>query len=865
MYLGEYAFEKKSFPNLEQVFAEFKGPKFETLNEHMRRCAISRSLCHLIEEQDEPCFLLPLVIDFIAKLHEEGIVGYFTFSSFELWLNQFSSLSEEENYRVRAKIAGAHLPRDAYQVYFPIGMGKRYNGSHFVTAHSSPDLDTTVASFWGWVDAFAARVSHGLHIWNVPGGPPGNQIEIGMLFYDLIGKGVFTSLAKGRSRLTLSSYDLMTQEGLIKKLPQEPALSLDHERNLNAIVLIDKEGYFLGDWRYFDVEGVRQVVTSLENCLRWIESDMHSRIVTFFAKKDLKKEDVSPFIDSLMYEEIKSSEPGRDLTLRQQKLLQKYLEEVLGVAGGYECTFLELVDAMERASIAHFGHFKKALKTIETDGFFDASGHLVEDRPKLFSHIEKIMRTLSEGLREIRLYVEQLEIALQIKSKVFGYAPQYLSYRADIEEVKTKMGAYPYLTVTYPDPTGKKIPVGVVHASSLQKATLGTVTLRDFSNREETKVPEFLEVISVIDHHKSTFSTQAAATIMISDAQSANAIVAQLSFSIHDTFSSFGFADEAVEKQVGELQGKKDLESLRLLQRLLQRQGVSKEFYVAKDRQFMEYLHYLFAILDDTDLLTKLTYRDVYTVASLVNRMKSIIEGKEMELVNFDDIPQDGAFVKKAAKRLLQCHDLHSLYAKVYVARENAVDEEIEKAAKGEETGFYLDTKIQNGCVRVGQSKLFRRNLPCFYKNVESLRKRWCEESVEISGKKEELDLHLYMISTIASAEELVKGEEVHYEHKDELWVYIPKTDLGVEHLRLFLNAFQNAPQIANADVEGEFVGENAEELASLFKESFRNISMKVAEKSEGATIAILRYPAGTINSRKSMITPYLPKHQTSV
>ncbi|MDX8431205.1 MAG: hypothetical protein SNF33_05315 [Candidatus Algichlamydia australiensis] len=861
MYLGEYAFEKKSFPNLVDVFAEFKGPKFEKLNEHMRRCAVSRALCHLIEEQEEPCFLLPHVIDFISKLHEEKIIGYYTFSSFELWLNQYSSLSDEENYHVRAKIVGARVPRDAYQVYFPIGMGKRYEGSHFVTAHSSPDLDTTVASFWGWVDAFGARVGKGLHIWNVPGGPPGNQIEIGMLFYDLLGKGIFSNLAKGRSRLTLSSYDLMTQEGLIKKLPQEPALSLDHERNLNAIVLIDKEGYFLGDWRYFDVEGVRQVVTALENCLRWIENDMHSRIITFFAKKELKREEVPPFAESLMYEEIKSSEPGRDLTLRQQKLLQLYLEKVLRVASGFNCTFLELVDAMESASIADFSNFKRYLKELETKGFFDSSGALIEDRPKLFSHIEKIMSALSDGFREIRLYVEQLEIALKIKSNVFGYAPQYLGYRADIEEVKTKMGSYPYLTVTYPDPSGKKIPVGVVHASSLQKPTLGTVTLRDFSNREETKVPSFLEVISVIDHHKSNFSTQVPATIIVSDAQSANALVAQASFTIHDRYSSFGFDSKAVDAQINELQGKKDRESLRLLQRLLQRQGVSEEYYIAKDRQFMEYLHYLFAILDDTDLLTKLSYRDVYTVASLVNRMKSIIEGKEVELIHFDDIPQDQKFVKKAAKRLLQCHDLHSLYAKVYVARENAVDEEIEKAAKGEETGFYLDTKIQNNCVRVGQSKLFRKNLPCFSKHVEALQKRWYEESLAAFEKKDELDLHLHMISTIASAEELVSGNETRYEHKDELWIFIPKTDLGTEHLRLFLSAFQNSPQIAHAEVEGEFVGENAEELATIFKESFRNIPMKVAEKPQGPPIAILRYPAGTINSRKSMITPYLPTH----
>ena len=130
--------------------------------------------------------------------------------------------------------------------------------------------------------------------------------------------------------------------------------------------------------------------------------------------------------------------------------------------------------------------------------------------------------------------------------------------------------------------------------------------------------------------------------------------------------------------------------------------------------------------------------------------------------------------------------------------------------------------------------------------------------------QKEELDLHLQMISTIASAEELVSGKEVRYEHKDELWIFAPKTELGTEHLRLFLSAFQNCPQIVTAEIEGEFVGENAQEFATIFKESFRKIPMKVAEKPQGPPIAILRYPAGTINSRKSMITPYLPTHLTT-
>ena len=143
----------------------------------------------LYPEVPAPCFLLPAILDYLKKVEE--IISGITFHDFELWLNQFSGLSFEQNYAVRAKIAGKSLPREGYQILFPIGMGKIYPGSHFVTAHGSPDLDTTVASFWGWLDAFAARVSEGMHLWNVPGGAPPCPVEMQFLFYRSLETGSF--------------------------------------------------------------------------------------------------------------------------------------------------------------------------------------------------------------------------------------------------------------------------------------------------------------------------------------------------------------------------------------------------------------------------------------------------------------------------------------------------------------------------------------------------------------------------------------------------------------------------------------------------------------------------------------------------
>mgnify|MGYP003340313193 CR=1 FL=1 len=60
-----------------------------------------------------------------------------------------------------------------------------------------------------------------------------------------------------------------------------------------------------------------------------------------------------------------------------------------------------------------------------------------------------------------------------------------------------------------------------------------------------------------------------------------------------------------------------------------------------------------------------------------------------------------------------------------------------------------------------------------------------------VNLKETEIDLHLHMVSTVASAEEVYRGELLQYQHFDEMWVWIPDTDVAAEHLKLFLNSFK--------------------------------------------------------------------------
>ncbi len=855
MLLGDVALKPFFFSNLDAVFREFKTKDFQELIDRRRSEWVNRVLLDLIQQQEAPCFLLPAVLKFIERVEAEGLLNHYTFSSFELWLNQFSNLSPAENLDVRAKIVGKKAERGDYQVFFPIGTGKMYEGTHFVTAHKSPDLDTTIASFWGWVDAFAARVGTGLHIWNLPGGPPGSQIEIDLIFKDFFSPAVFTHLPKTRTELALTGNDLMTQHNLIRARLDESIAGVDHERG-HAVVVIDAAGFYLDDWRPVDVERVRQVIILLSSCLRWFENNLHLLLISVFAKEQVLKSRIEPLLRDLFDMKLSACEPAREFSSEQKKSVQKFLAEVLGIQAGLDASFEDLGRGLSKIGMGRFVSKEELLAAMEAKKLFDPSGHLIENRPSIFHYLEEIVRELHAAIFQIRSKMERFDIALEIKSKVFAHPSSFISVRADVEEIRSKMGSYFYLTVAYPD-QGRFYPVGIIYASDVRKKTLGTVSLRDFCNREEMAIPAYLDVISVVDHHKTALNTGSPPLVVIGDAQSSNTLVAERTFQINDRYSLGAMSAEAIDEQFREEDA---LEAPRVAQRLLQRRIAalaSEGFFVHPDREFLEYLHFLYGILDDTDLLSKVTSFDVEIVASLLNRLKSIAMKKEVEIVHFDDLARDAHFPKQAAKRLLQNEDLYSLYRKVYQFREKEVARNIELCAEGSPSNLFADTKVQNGCCRVGQTKIFASNVSLFEKKASAIRRFWLEAARSACKENGEVHLHIHMISTIVSAQEVFKGASEKKAHRDELWIWCAQTETAIEHLKQFLNAFQQSPGLVNNSLDAEFLGENAEEMMQIFRESFREIPLK---KSDGRLpMAVLHVNPGSLNSRKALVSPFLP------
>jgi hypothetical protein len=864
--LGDFSLDLMRFPNLEKKLGDLVTPEFlRDVSKRMDK--INSLLLSLIQETKTPCFLLAAVNEFIDSVMKKDWIPVYSLSHFEFWLNQFSLLSEKENYEVRAKIMGKSIPREAYQVLFPVGMGKTHFGSHYVTAHSSPDLDTTVASFWGWVDAFAARVGTGLHIWNVPGGPPRAQVEIGFLFHQFLGKKCFDYFAKTRGALALSALDFVTQKGIVKKLTSDSSEGLDSEKAGQAIVLTDKEGRYLSDWRQLDVEGVRKVTMLLNNCMRWFASYFQRKLTALFALEKLDRAAAENFVKEIFSLRLADSALAGEFTAKQRRRVNAYLTKVLKVQEGWDSTFDAFWEAMEDPSLEQFLLFRQLLTQLPNSILFDSKGNLVENRAQIFGYLEKVVASLEGAIQSLKKYVDQLGVALLIKKEVFGFPPRVVSPRAEVEEIRRKMGPLSYLTVTESsesenEPAGV---LGVVRAADINRTLLGTVTLRDFCNREETKIPVYFEVISVIDHHKSVLSTASAPVAFIADAQSANSLVAEMAFVINDEYTTSGCVADEIEKQFsGVSVPVKKPEEARILQRLLQRQMSSKKkegHFIDPRREYLEYLQYLYAILDDTDLLSKVSYRDVICVASLLSRMKSIMLKQEVEVVSFDDIPQDEKFVAAAAKRILQNDEMYSLYQKVYASKEEAIEESLRLCVKGEESSVFADTKVQNGSNRVGQTKLFVKNFPSYLKYADKIRAFWYVEAKKFYEHHMECDLHMQMISTVPSAEDVYAGNKGEHAHKDELWIWIPLEEQAIEHLKSFLSMFKSSPQINGSRIEVEFLGEDTVEMERIFAESFKEAYAKVnSVKKISVPVAVLRYKAGLLNSRKGMISPYLPK-----
>lgn len=866
--LGDLQTEAPSFKETEEFIEKYRSADFQKLNALARYRQVSRDLLALLKNHNRS-FLLSQFLDFITRVSRARVLdGAMNQTGFESFLNRQADLSYEENRKVRARISGKYLPREQFSKLFPIGQNKVHSGSHAVTAHNPPDLDTTTASFYTFLEAFSCRVGDSLTVWNVPNGRPGPEITF--LFDVLFPKSIFRYLGKNKSTLTSVALDISNSERLLIARGEDDSAAFKHNRYTNAIVLVDEEGYFIGDWRVSDVDLVGRIQRMLLACLEAYERDFTLSITELYSQALVNREACRSVFDEFLEREILNEAAGTQTQIHYNEL-DDLLKLVLNIPEGCRCSTGVFFSKMDEIAGTDYQSFIYSFSDFLKHDSFDNDGKLFDEAHELFKRFGHSYQLLNKNNQILRQYIYRMDISMDIKYKVLGFKPNYVTTRLTVDEVKSKIGSYEHISVVFPARNKKLIPVGVIHADQLEKPTLGTVTLTDFCNTNEIHLEKHLEIISVIDHHKSNLQTRTPAVVTIADSQSSNVLLAERAFEINDDYSTRNQSSEDIDKQLKEISKKKKLSptDFRLVQKLYKKLSALENqkgtYYVSPDREFYEYLLFLNAIIDDTDLFSKITWRDAEVVADIMNRLKSIQVGKEVEICNIFDLPKDRKHIRQAVDILLKNKDLYSIYSRIYQHREKVVEENIRQAAESHRSNFFDDTKIQNRFVAVGQAKLYLKSWPLFQKHRDDIMLNWMRLRQMQYVHNQHLDLFIQMISTVRGHEEAYKGSVDNFKHKDEIWLSLePGKEQSLSHFRQFLQYFKTNPKIRDIGLEISLTGNDSDDTRSVgnaLEEIFRdqNIEFILSETLE-YPLVILKFKAGSLNSRKGDVTPYLPK-----
>jgi hypothetical protein len=865
--IGDIKFTKNAFARTKQLLTEFLSESFLVKSSIERNVIVNQTLLSLISEQPKGCYVLPEMVDFMEQVSDKKILdGNYNQTAFERWLNQHSGLTYEENREIRGKIVGKYIPRDEFQRYFPIGHNKVYKNSHVVTAHNPPDLDSTTASFIGWMDAFACRVGGAMTIWNLPQGMPGPLIS--KLFTDVFSDAIFSRLAKDKVMISPVAMDLVRQNRLIRVSSESNIRDFHHKRHENHIILVDTDGFYVGDWRVSDVDSVGRIQRLLNICLNILEKQVVQGLTSIMAKKRVEKGEIKDFINSLFREKI----PEHGMLLHRfssndYEQLDAYLKKVLHVKEGCHATMEALFKVMDERTDTDFADFMVKMERFLQEDLFDPDECLDYEFHHIFNIFNEAYISLNDCTKKARQYFDRIDVAMAIKKDVLGYQPSYITTKAEINEIMDKIKDYGHISVCFPDKNDQLVPVGVIHREDMESPVQGTVSLRDFCNHDEIKIAKSIQVISAIDHHKSTMSSNTCMTLTVADVQSANVLVAEKAFEINDAYGMHGQSMESAKEQTLELlNGEQTAQSMRCQEKLIKKKQAhhraGSSFFISPEREVQEYLFFLNAIIDDTDLLSKSGWRDLYCVCELINRIKSIQAKKEIEVIDITHYPRQPRYLKQAIRDTLTCEDSYSFYEGIYKHREVIINKNIIEPKF--QYRCFEDRKIQNETCAVSQTKIFPGNRAAMKEHRFELLKAWFKIKAMISSKASEVDFFLHMNSTIPGGEEAYKGKMPDNGEEDEIWLNVNyDSDHSTSRFRQFLDYLKISPKYTqirlHLSIEGP-LGHGMDHITSILRVSVPHMKIDIVEQNDiPEPIVVFKFKQGTLNSRKSDITPFLP------
>lgn len=797
------------------------------------KCAC-RLLLLRLQRIAEPAYLLPECLLFF-RLYNEIVEprAPFGMAHFELWLNGCAQLSDADQGKIRGKISGRRLPQTAYQTLFPVG--SRLTGSHLISAHTCPDLDTSIASFWHWVDAFAARTSTSLHVWNLPGGALAPQDQIA--FWR--STACMPSAARTAKRLSLCALELAEAGDLIEIGGHRDVRLLRKLDSEALIAVTGMGGIYLGAWRDGDRGRVGAFARFIERCLIVAMRALWQRLA--------KRARQGPLIDSLLNEPLQDYVRPTSFCGRDRKNCAR-LWRLLPLASKWRTPLRQFLQS----------HLETAVCP-------------ESERQVLSSLSAGDSRDWRRFLRIARRACHNLALYLRIRERVLRDPSTHALSSDTVKQVRQKLGDQSAIMVVHPTGGGLVEALGIARAERLRRFPLGHVSLCDVSDGGDVVMESHLSLISCFDHHRPNLQTREVATIEIADVQSCNTLMGERALAIGKKFGTEGQSHRAVDGQIEILMRNphqlacpaKRGEFARALRLKGALNCCKGEWFVHPGREFAQLRSYLVAILDDTDLLSRVSARDVLCAVRLFNRLQSLARPDCAEAICCEDLTGDVDEIAMLTRRLVDQPALQVLMREYCKVRAECIDRAMRISAGKKRVcsalSWFADTK-RDRHFRVGQSKMLIDNIALFSELRSALLEQWLIAAQRASQRNGALRVHLHMCSTVRAEEGAGGKLSREFSHRDQLWFWIPPTRASRNQLIDFLRGFRKAPALRGQDLELELVsGDSNRDWQGLFEENFSPCGRaSVKELTLCQSMAILHLRAGSLNSRKESITPYL-------
>ena len=827
--------EVREFNKIEQVIEQLKN-QLRELTEIQSYNLVHKTLFDLIFESKNNDFLLSCVVDYCARIDCLAVIeSNVSINSFEHWLNIYfenNYIDEEQVMLVRGKIVGKYIPRRDYFNSFPIYGNRLFRGSHHVTAHKNPDVDTIIASFVSWMDSFSCRLTSNLHYWNVPMGEPS---ELNAYFLKkFFGKYVFSRLVRRRLKIMNMAIDLATTENM-KIIDCKKDLRTIDVDDGQTMIIIDKDGFYLGNWYKNDVRLVDNIYSALvQQFQRFTEN------FSFVYTQENFENFVNSTKETLLFSCSNTIQCDTVKNLLFEVFSISDLEKI-SLASFFELIYLIDCPNIERAYEA-YQKFLENLVVYETQ----------EDFNKDFLLFHKQTHTLiKEALSSVIAHMNTLENALKIKKNILGLKEQAISHKTPSNEILAHLQHGDAITVYYPH-KDKKMPVGIIPKRLLLGDSHGWVSFRDFSNYNEIDLESNIKLISIVDHHYMDIKTDSCINVNLAEVQSTNTLLAEMALNINKKYSTHGLTIAEIESNEKEIAKMSEGYEKTVLQRqvftIKSTFETKTKYWVNVERELQEYYLFLVAILDDTDFMSKVSRRDLNVIRSLINKINVITTKNLRKNIFFDKTRDVSKELEK--EELLQHPILKELCDDIYNYREKILNERI-KSLDSEK--IFEDCKEQKFSYLISQSKLLGNNYETFKKKRLDLMNIWID-FIDQHALKEKA-FALQMNSTIKVPYEI----RVRYDGQDEIWIYSNTEKVeNLVALKHFLASFYHKVMDSNNQLVGCFI-EGEKKVFDSISSRISLIPWQFQENNDlNNSLIVLKFDRATVNSRKKQITPYL-------